>query len=122
MHREAWSQAAGVGHARLEMLSRFFMDHERVLDEAGNSLRPPIWFEEIAESDGSLLEVATHYVGRALGEGIYQAYSSGAVTRAEIKRLFNADFAAPGSAALSYRDWARKLRSVFAVKLNLQLP
>lgn len=119
IHREAWSQAAGIGHARLEMLARFFVDHERVLEEAHISAPVPIWFEEIAESDGALLEVATRYVGRALGEGIYRAYSSGAVKSAEIKRLFNADFTAPNSAAHCYRDWVRKLRRVSSIGFNL---
>lgn len=118
-HREAWSQAAGIGHARLEMLARFFVDHERVLEESRISTPVPIWFDEIAESDGVLLEVATRYMGRALGEGIYQAYSRGAVNSTEIKRLFSADFAAPDSAAHCYRDWTRKLRRVSALSFNL---
>jgi hypothetical protein len=122
LHREAWSQAAGVGHARLEMLARFFVDHERVLDERQGSAPVPVWFEEIAESDGALLEIATHYVGRALGEGIYQAYSSSAMTSAEIKRLFGADFAAPDSAAQCYRDWVRKLRGISALSFSLPTP
>jgi hypothetical protein len=121
-HREAWSLAAGVGHACLEMLSRFFVDHEPVLNEALDAARVPVWFEEIAESDGALLEVATRYVGRALGEGLYQAYGHNLVTSAEIKRLFAADFAAPGSATRCYRDWVRKLRRAAVLDFELQVP
>jgi hypothetical protein len=109
-HREAWALSSGVGHARLEMLARFFVDHEEVLNAALGARQVPVWFEEIAESDGALLEVATRYVGRALGEGLYQAYGLGEVSSAEIKRLFGADFTAPGSAARCYRDWVRRLR------------
>ena len=117
-HREAWSQAAGIGHARLEMLARFFIDHGRVLDEAQASTPLPVWFEEIAESDGVLLEVATRYVGRALGEGMYQAYSNRAITSTEIKRLFSANFTVPNSAVHCYREWTRKLCHAAAVHFN----
>jgi hypothetical protein len=109
-HREAWSRAAGIGPVRLEMLARFCLDHERVLEEARGAARLPVWFEEIAESDGALLEVATRYVGRLLGENFYQAYGLGALTSSEIKRLFHADFAAPESAVRCYCETLRKLR------------
>jgi hypothetical protein len=109
-HREAWARAAGIGHARLEMLARFFVDHERVLSETVDLARVPVWFDEIALSEGELLELATRYVGRALGESLYQAHGLGAVSSTEIKRLFGASFKAAGSAVHCYRDWVKKLR------------
>ena len=121
-HREAWALAAGIGHARLEMLSRFFVDHEGALSAAIDSAQVPIWFEEIATSEGALLEVATRYVGRALGEGLYQTCGLRVITGTEIKRLFEADFTAPGSAAHCYQDWVRKLHRTLVLNLGLQLP
>ncbi len=108
-HCKAWAQAAGLGQARLEMLSRFFVDHQTALAEAINAAPAPIWFDEITSSEGTLFEVATRYVGRLLGERIYQAHSQGEVAVAEIKRLFSADFSAAGSATRCYHNWVRRL-------------
>ncbi len=108
-HCEAWAQAAGLGQARLEMLSRFFVAHQTALRQAINAAPAPIWFDEIISNEGALFEVATRYVGRLLGEQLYQAHSQGEVAIAEIKRLFSADFTAAGSAARYYHDWVRRL-------------